>query len=161
MAQHRTSISSRSSCATLLLTAAVLTKLPGQPASRLEPQPINMAPRRARKLMPSTLFLASRPISLQPHLWIIRGTQLRIPAPFLPLPILVPPALSLPILASALHQRSNLRRVLMEGRRPPSRRLTRVRETSHVCQYIYSCSSSSLVQPWIGGQHRGHCPIYV
>jgi hypothetical protein len=28
-----------------------------------------------------------------------------------------------------------LRQVLKEGRRPPSHRLTRVRETSHVCQY--------------------------
>jgi len=135
MALHRTSTSSRSSCATLLLTAAVLTKLPGQPARRLEPQPINMPPRRARKLMPSTLFSASRLISLQPLLWITKGTQLRVPAPFPPLPILVPPALSLPILASARHQTSNLRRVLTEGRRPPSRRSTRVRETSHVCQY--------------------------
>ena len=137
MVLHRTSISSRSSCATLLLTAAVLTKLPGQPARRLKPQPINKPPRRAHKLMPSTVFSASRPISLQSPLWMIKGTQSRIPAPFLPLPlpILLLPALRLPTLASARHQRSNFRQVLMEGRRPPSRRLTRVREASHVCQY--------------------------
>ena len=135
MAQHRTSISSRSSCAIPLLTAAVLTKLPGQPARLLKPQPINIPPRRARKLMPSTPFSVSRLISLRSPLWMIKGTPLRILAPFLPLPVLVLPPLRLPILASARHHRSNLRRVLKEGRRPPSHRLTRVREKSHVCQY--------------------------
>lgn len=73
MGLHRTPISSRSSCAIPLLTAAVLTKLPGQPARRLEPQPINIPPRRARKLMPSTPFSASRLISLRSPLWGDQG----------------------------------------------------------------------------------------
>ena len=121
MAPPRTLILSRSLYATLLLIAAVLTKLPVQPAGRLRPQLINSPPRQARKLTHSTLFLASRPIFLPSHPSTIMETQSLA---------LVLTALAPPTLASAQHQRSSSRSALMTERRLLSRRLTRVRNKS-------------------------------
>jgi len=118
MAPPRTLILSRSLYATLLLIAAVLTKLPVQPAGRLRPQLINSPPRQARKLTHSTLFLASRPIFLPSHRSTIMETQS---------PALVLTALAPPTLASAQHQRSSSQSALMTERRLLSRRLTRFR----------------------------------
>jgi hypothetical protein len=122
MALHRTSITSRSLCATPSLTAVVLMKLPGQPARRLKPQPVNRPRRRAHKLMPSILCLVSRPPSLLSRLWMIKGGQLQALVPFL----LLPPALR--ILARAQYHRSSSPQASMGGRRRPSRRLIKVRD---------------------------------
>jgi hypothetical protein len=146
---HRTSIPSRSLYAIPLLTAVALTKLPGPPAHRLEPQPINRPQRRARRLMPSTLCLASRPTSLPSCPWMIKGGQLRALVPSLSPPILLLPLLpALPILASAQHQRLSLQQALMEGRRRPSRRLTQVRDTSVCLNIVCSRSWLSVIQSW-------------